>query len=65
MAASNYVEYDSATMTFSMSPEQTAVLADEHSPMCMIGGFYSLASVFADEPKVSEAFKTGKGIEWG
>lgn len=48
-----------------MNPEQIAVFADQDSPVLMTGGFYSLASVFADEPLVREAFKTGKGIEWG
>jgi ubiquinone/menaquinone biosynthesis C-methylase UbiE len=31
----------------------------------MTGGFYSLAAVFADEPKLTQAFKTGRGVGWG
>jgi SAM-dependent methyltransferase len=31
----------------------------------MTGGFYSLAAVSADEPKLVEAFKSGKGLGWG
>jgi ubiquinone/menaquinone biosynthesis C-methylase UbiE len=31
----------------------------------MTGGFYSLAAVFADEPKLNHAFQTGKGLGWG
>jgi SAM-dependent methyltransferase len=64
-AASGFVEYAPATGIFSISPEQAAVLADDDSPFNMTGGFYSLIAVFADEPKLAEAFKTGKGVEWG
>jgi SAM-dependent methyltransferase len=31
----------------------------------MTGGFCSLSAVFADEPKLTEAFKTGSGVGWG
>ncbi len=64
-AASGYVNYDAAKQTFSMTPEQAAVFADEESTVYMAGGFHSVAAVFADEPKLTEAFKTGKGIGWG
>ncbi|MFD0987936.1 class I SAM-dependent methyltransferase [Methyloligella solikamskensis] len=64
-AASGYVDYDAETGDFSMTPEQAAILADPDSPVNMTGGFYSLAAVFADEPKLVEAFKYGSGIGWG
>jgi 2-polyprenyl-3-methyl-5-hydroxy-6-metoxy-1,4-benzoquinol methylase len=64
-AASGYVEYDSGKSKFSMSPEQIAVFADDDSPVNMTGGYYSLAAVMNDEPKVAEAFRTGDGISWG
>ncbi len=64
-AASGFATYDAARGTFALSPEQTAVFADEESPVLMTGGFYSLAAVFADEPKLAEAFKTGRGVGWG
>jgi 2-polyprenyl-3-methyl-5-hydroxy-6-metoxy-1,4-benzoquinol methylase len=64
-AASNYVEYDAAQDTFWMNPEQMAVFADDDSPFNMTGGFYSMASVINDEPKVTSAFQTGLGISWG
>ena len=57
--------YDAKAGKFSLSPEQAAVFADEDSPVFMTGGFYSLAAIFADEPKLTEAFKTGKGVGWG
>ncbi len=64
-AASGFVNYDAREETFELSPEQAAVFADEQSPFNMTGGFYSLAAAFAAEPKLTEAFKTGKGIGWG
>jgi ubiquinone/menaquinone biosynthesis C-methylase UbiE len=64
-AASGYIEYDSESQKFSMSPEQIAVFADDNSPMLMTGGFYSLSAAYVDEPKVTEAFKTGNGVSWG
>ncbi|MBL8883336.1 MAG: methyltransferase domain-containing protein [Hyphomicrobium sp.] len=64
-AASGFVTYDAATNIFSMSPEQAAVLADDDSVVNMTGGFYALAAVYADEPRLTEAFKIGKGIGWG
>jgi SAM-dependent methyltransferase len=64
-AASGFVTYDAHAETFSLSPEQAAVFADEESPVNMTGGFHSLAAVFADEPKLEQAFRTGRGVGWG
>lgn len=64
-AASGFITYDAATGKFSLSEEQAAVLADDESTVNMTGGFYALAAVFADEPKLTEAFKSGQGIGWG
>lgn len=63
-AASGYISYDANTQKFHLSPEQRAVFADENSPLNMTGGFYSVASIMFDEPKVTEAFRTGAGIGW-
>jgi SAM-dependent methyltransferase len=64
-AASGLVTYDATAGTFTLSPEQAAVLADADSAANMTGGFYSIAAMFAAEPKLTEAFKTGKGVRWG
>jgi SAM-dependent methyltransferase len=64
-AASGFVSYQADTGRFMMSPEQAAVFADEDSPVFMAGGFYPLSSVYNDEPKLTEAFQTGKGLHWG
>jgi SAM-dependent methyltransferase len=64
-AASGFVAYDTETERFSLTPEQTLVFADQDSPVLLTGGFYSVASLYADAPKLVEAFKTGRGIAWG
>jgi SAM-dependent methyltransferase len=63
-AASGYVEHHPDTNQFSMTPEQAAVFANEDSPAYVCGGFYSIASVIADESKITDAFRTGDGVAW-
>jgi SAM-dependent methyltransferase len=63
-AASGYVEYDAKTDKFSMLPEQAMALADEDSPVFLSGIGDVVSATFLDEPKVTDAFKTGKGVGW-
>ena len=63
-AAHGYISYDSATQKFSLTPEQAMVFAHEDSPVFMAGFFDIAAAVFRDEPKITEAFKTGRGLGW-
>lgn len=63
-AAAGYVEYDRKTGQFSMSPEQSMVFADEGGPAFMAGGFELLAAMFRDEAKVTDVFRSGKGLGW-
>jgi SAM-dependent methyltransferase len=63
-AASGYVVYDSASAAFSLTPEQAAVFADRESPFHMAGGYYSIASLYKDEPKLTDAFRSGRGVGW-
>ncbi|MHC5003500.1 MAG: class I SAM-dependent methyltransferase, partial [Planctomycetota bacterium] len=64
-AGSGYIEFDPATGLFGMSPEQAAVFADDDSPACLTGGYYGIASMFIDEPKITHAFQSGEGVSWG
>jgi SAM-dependent methyltransferase len=48
-----------------MTPEQTAVFADEESPVLMTGAFYGISSMYHDVPKVEHAFRSGEGVSWG
>jgi SAM-dependent methyltransferase len=40
------------------------LLADEHSPAFLLGGFDIAAAVWADEDILADAFRTGAGIGW-
>ncbi|MGE0688762.1 MAG: class I SAM-dependent methyltransferase [Dehalococcoidia bacterium] len=64
-AAAGYVDYDSASGRFSLSPEQQMVFANEDSPASMLGGFELLTSVIKAEPRIADAIKTGHGMHWG
>ena len=63
-AASGYVDYDAPTQKYSMNETQIAVLADESSEFCMLGAYECVASTYKDEPKVTEAFRSGRGVGW-
>jgi SAM-dependent methyltransferase len=63
-AASGYVGYDAASGRYVLSPEQAMVFADEGGPAFMAGAFDIVRSLFRDEPKVTAAFRSGKGVGW-
>lgn len=64
MAAGGYVDYDPAAKAFSLSPEQTAALADEHGPFYLAGAFQAATAAIKSEHKITEAFRTGTGVGW-
>jgi SAM-dependent methyltransferase len=59
-AASGYVTYDPATGRYELPAEQAFAMTTIDVP----GAFHIVASCFKDEPKISEAFRTGKGVGW-
>ena len=63
-AAGGYVTYDAGTKSYVLPEEQAFALAVEDSPAYLPGAFQIIASVFKDEPRITEAFKTGKGVGW-
>jgi 2-polyprenyl-3-methyl-5-hydroxy-6-metoxy-1,4-benzoquinol methylase len=63
-AAAGYLDYDPATRRFSLPAEHVPLLADDASEVNMCGMFGMGQPLFADEPKITEAFKTGKGVGW-
>lgn len=63
-AASGYVDYDPEKDVFSLSPEQAMAFAEEGSPAFFAGAFDVVQSTYLDEPKVADAFRTGKGVGW-
>jgi SAM-dependent methyltransferase len=63
-AASGYVEYDTTAKKYRMTDEQAFTLADPDSPAYIPGAFLIAMSMFKDEHKVTEIFRTGQGLGW-
>ena len=63
--AGGYVGYHAVSDTYELSPEQAMVLADEDSPVYIPNAWNVPASMWFDEDKAIEAFRTGKGVAWG
>jgi SAM-dependent methyltransferase len=63
-AAGGYVLYDPETERYTLPDEQALALADEDSPFYILGVYDSIASLYADEDKILDAFKSGDGMGW-
>jgi SAM-dependent methyltransferase len=63
-AAGGYVTYDPATDRYTLPDEHALALADEDSPFYVLGAYELIASLFADEEQITEAFRTGAGMGW-
>jgi 2-polyprenyl-3-methyl-5-hydroxy-6-metoxy-1,4-benzoquinol methylase len=59
-AASGYVKYDPDTHRYQLPPEQAFALTVQDLP----GAFHIISSCFKDEPKITQAFRTGDGVGW-
>jgi ubiquinone/menaquinone biosynthesis C-methylase UbiE len=63
-AAAGYVVYHAPSATYELTPEQALVLAEEDSPVFLPPAWEVPASMFLDEEKTIQAFRTGKGVAW-
>jgi 2-polyprenyl-3-methyl-5-hydroxy-6-metoxy-1,4-benzoquinol methylase len=59
-AASGFVTYDSATDRYTLPAEQAFAL----TMMDLPGAFHIISACFKDEPKITQAFRTGEGVGW-
>jgi len=59
-AASGFVEYDPLTRAFRLPAEQAFAL----TVLDMPGAYHIISSCFKDEPKITQAFRTGEGVGW-
>jgi SAM-dependent methyltransferase len=64
-AASGYVEYDATTGTFRLTEEQAFALTSEDNPVFAPGGMQVAASLIKDVDLLSDAIRTGRGVDWG
>jgi 2-polyprenyl-3-methyl-5-hydroxy-6-metoxy-1,4-benzoquinol methylase len=63
-AAGGILEYDAATATYTLPNEHAFALAQEDSPAFIPGAFQIVQSMMIDEPRLSEAFRSGEGVGW-
>jgi SAM-dependent methyltransferase len=63
-AAGGFVTYDAASGKYTLPPEQALALADETSPVFLPGFFEIVAACVKDEAKITDAFRSGKGVGW-
>jgi 2-polyprenyl-3-methyl-5-hydroxy-6-metoxy-1,4-benzoquinol methylase len=64
-AAGGYITYNASDGKYTLPPEQAMALADENSPVYLQGAYQVIRSLFKDEDKFVEMFKSGKGLRWG
>jgi SAM-dependent methyltransferase len=63
-AAGGYVTYDAESDRYTLPDEHALALADEDSPFYILGVYELIASLYADEERITEAFRTGEGMGW-
>ena len=64
-AAGGFITYNRFNGTYTLPEEQAFALTDVNSPAYIAGFYQSIVSLFKDEEKIIEAFRTGKGLGWG
>ena len=62
--AAGYLQYDPETQRFTLPAEHVPFLADDASEVMVCGLLAAAQTMFVDEPTISEAFRTGKGVGW-
>ena len=63
--AGGYLVYHEESETYELPAEYVPVLADEESPAFLASTFEIPASLWFDQERLLEAFRTGDGISWG
>jgi SAM-dependent methyltransferase len=63
--AGGYLAYHEESETYELPPEHVPVLADEQSPIFLPPAFEIPASMWFDQERTLDAFRTGAGIPWG
>ncbi len=63
-AAGGCVTYDPDSDRYTLPNEHALALADEGSRFYILGVYDSIASLYADEEKIIDAFRSGAGMGW-
>lgn len=64
-AAGGYAQYDAKSGRFSLTPEQTVALTEEHSPYYVGGGFFVVKAMTQAVERIENYFRDGGGMLWG
>jgi ubiquinone/menaquinone biosynthesis C-methylase UbiE len=64
-AAGGYIQYDAASATYSMTPEQAFALTDPAGPVFLPGAYELALGALKAQHHIEEAFRTGAGYGWG
>ena len=60
-----YLAYHEESETYELPAEHVPVLAEESSPVFLPPAFDIPASMWFDQERILEAFRTGEGVAWG
>lgn len=63
--ASGYLALHEESATYELPAEHAPVLADPESPVFLLPAFEIPASMWSDQERTLDAFRTGAGIPWG
>jgi SAM-dependent methyltransferase len=63
--AGRYLTYHPESETYELPAEHVAVLADADSPVYMPPAWEVPASMWSDQDRAAQAFRTGHGVPWG
>jgi 2-polyprenyl-3-methyl-5-hydroxy-6-metoxy-1,4-benzoquinol methylase len=63
-ASCGYVTYDPASQAYTLPDEQAFCLANEESPAFLPGFFQIALASWKVESRITEAFRSGKGMGW-
>ncbi len=58
-AAGGYLEYDPLSARYALPPEHAAVLG------MVAGAYQAFTSMIKAEPRITDAFRSGRGLHWG
>lgn len=64
MASGGYAAYDPDKNSYFLTPEQAVALADETSPAYIPGAFQAATAAIKSESRITESFRTGRGMGW-
>lgn len=63
--AGGYLIYDASVQSYVLPDTYIPVLADPESPVFLVPALEVAASLWLDEERITDVFRTGKGIAWG